>query len=152
MINDVNSRIDRVAASESSPATGPIQSTEGPSNLGPHSRAYATWSQNEERRVLEMLILGRSFTEMAEALGRTETAVRKRALRLAVEARYGRRVPDHPPRDRDGQPWTRQDSEMLDALIAAGRSWSEIGHRLARRPSSCRRRAEVAALRYFMEL
>lgn len=65
------------------------------------------WSTEDDRRVARLVVLGRTLEEVAQSLGRTPEAIRRRASRLGLPAP----VPAAAPRR--GRRWVPEEDELL---------------------------------------
>ena len=65
------------------------------------------WSTDDDQRLMRVTARGTTLEEMAQRLGRTPEAIRRRASRLGVEA------PAPAPAPRQARRWTREEDELL---------------------------------------
>ena len=65
------------------------------------------WSTDDDQRLMRVTARGTTLEEMAQRLGRTPEAIRRRASRLAIEPPAPASAPRHARR------WTREEDELL---------------------------------------
>ncbi len=65
------------------------------------------WSTGDDQRLMRLTARGTTLEELAQRLGRTPEAIRRRASRLAIEP------PAPAPAPRDARRWTREEDELL---------------------------------------
>jgi hypothetical protein len=96
------------------------------------SQPVRKWTDADLQRLTDMAQAQTGYTEMAEALGRTEKAC-KIMLRRLVDER-GMSFPRQPRH----QQWTRGDRDRLANMMAAGKKLSEIAAQLGRSEGAVR--------------
>ena len=65
------------------------------------------WSTYDDQRLMRLIARGSTLEDVAQRLGRTPEAIRRRASRLGVEA------PAPAPAPRHARRWTREEDELL---------------------------------------
>ncbi len=98
---------------------GSDSSSEGtpPCSGGLRLGQLLSWTENQHYRLKAMWAEGEGIAEIAEKLGKTPSATKKRAHILGLRRR----------RAKNSLEWTAERDEELRALIAAGKSGKEIG-------------------------
>ena len=124
----------REAAPIGRPPQGEVAEVAG--QLPSASRARR-WTARDDATLAQLVRQGKSLSEIAAQLERTVDAVerRERDLRAPEKSTGG------PRRRLLTRVWTDAEDELLESLVAEGRSTAVIGRHLKRTPEAVRRRA-----------